>query len=122
MPQRILLVGLVGPAAVVVVACSSSGATTDASNDTTSAGDTGSSSDAGQDDAHEGGATTTDAGFGQFMGPCNDSPDCVNDGVCYAFPNKGSYCTIACGDAGDGGSCPAPSPKCTPKGVCALPE
>ncbi len=75
------------------------------------------SADAG---AHDGGAAKSDAGFGQYLGPCTNTSDCQAPAdQCYDFPTKGSYCTKSCTSSAE---CPAPSPKCTPRGVCAIPD
>jgi len=81
--------------------------------------DASSTTDGATMDAHEGGAAKTDAGFGMYMGPCNTTSDCPMGGVCFTFPTKGSFCTHSCMTNAD---CQAPSPKCTPRGVCAVPD
>lgn len=68
---------------------------------------------------HDGGPAKTDAGFGLFMGPCTVTADCPAGDTCSLFAAKGSFCTHACTVATD---CEAPSPKCTPKGYCAVPD
>lgn len=84
------------------------------------AGSDASAVDAATSDAsHEGGAAKTDAGFGQYMGPCTATSDCPMGGVCFSFMSKGMFCTHACMSTSD---CEAPSPKCNPKGVCAVPD
>ena len=64
-------------------------------------------------------ASTSDAGFGMYMGPCLMMSDCPSGDQCYDFPSKGMFCTHSCMVDTD---CEAPSPKCTPKGVCAVPD
>lgn len=71
------------------------------------------------DASHEGLPAKTDAGFGQYMGPCNMTMDCPMGDVCYSFMSKGMFCTHTCASASE---CEAPSPKCTPKGVCSIPD
>jgi hypothetical protein len=73
-------------------------------------------------DANEAGNTDLDApddaAFGTYMGPCSVDGDCPIGDLCHNFPSKGLHCTKTCELASD---CPAPSPGCTPNGVCALP-
>jgi hypothetical protein len=88
----------------VLAACSSSG------TDSTPSGD-------GSKDG--GGPNTSDAGFGQYLGPCMVTADCPMGDVCFQFGTKGLVCTKTCADPTD---CPAPSPKCNPKMVCAPPD
>lgn len=76
-------------------------------------------SDGGMTGNHEGGVSTSDAGFGQYLGPCNDTPDCPMGNICFTFGTKGKVCTKMCTDST---MCPAPSPKCNPKMVCAPPD
>jgi hypothetical protein len=59
-----------------------------------------------------------DAAFGTYMGPCSVDGDCPMGDLCHNFPSKGLHCTKTCELASD---CPAPSPGCTPNGVCAIP-
>jgi hypothetical protein len=73
----------------------------------------------GTDGGHEGGASTSDSGFGQYMGPCEAGGDCPSGDVCFEFPLKGNICTHGC-DAG--AQCEPPSPKCNAKGYCAVPD
>ncbi len=66
-----------------------------------------------------GGPNTSDAGFGQYLGPCMVTADCPMGDICFTFGTKGLVCTKTCTDASQ---CPAPSPKCNPKMVCAPPD
>ena len=83
--------------------------------------------DAGATDAAEGGdgskdgggPNTSDAGFGQYLGPCMVTADCPMGDICFQFGTKGLVCTKNCTDSTQ---CPAPSPKCNPKMVCAPPD
>jgi hypothetical protein len=67
----------------------------------------------------EGGAAAIDAGFGNYLGGCNKAEDCPDGGTCFQFGTKGMICTHTC--TGNE-QCAAPSPKCNPKGVCAVPD
>lgn len=83
--------------------------------------------DAGESDAAHsadgskdgGGVNTSDAGFGQYLGPCKVTADCPTGDICFQFGTKGLVCTKTCTDSTQ---CPAPSPKCNPKMVCAPPD
>ncbi|MDB5220793.1 MAG: hypothetical protein JWO86_8720 [Myxococcaceae bacterium] len=66
-----------------------------------------------------GGVSTSDAGFGQYLGPCKVTADCPMGDICFQFGTKGFVCTKNCTDSTQ---CPAPSPKCNPKMVCAPPD
>lgn len=96
-------------------ACSC-GASSDGGVDAT-AGEGGTPDGGGGGDG--GKPTTSDAGFGQYMGPCNDTPDCPPAHQCFQFGSKGKACTKSCTVNTD---CPAPSPKCNPRQICALPD
>jgi hypothetical protein len=83
-------------------------------------------SDGAQDGAQSGdgskdggGPNTSDAGFGQYLGPCMVTADCPMGDLCFQFGTKGLVCTKSCTTNAD---CPAPSPKCNPKMVCAPPD
>lgn len=52
-----------------------------------------------------------------FLCPCSDSSKCESK-VCNTFPSRGMFCTHACTKDTD---CAAPSPGCTPKGLCKVP-
>jgi hypothetical protein len=71
------------------------------------------------DGGHEGGPSTSDAGFGQYMGSCEAAADCPAGDLCNAFPSKGNICTHACDS---GAQCEPPSPRCNPRGLCAVPD
>lgn len=74
----------------------------------------------GGDGAHDGGGpNTSDAGFGQYLGPCMVTANCPMGDICFQFGTKGLVCTKSCTDSTQ---CPAPSPKCNPKMVCAPPD
>ncbi len=75
--------------------------------------------DASGDAGHEGGANTSDAGFGKYLGPCNVTADCPSGGVCFMFGTKGNVCTHTCEASIE---CESPSPKCNPRSVCAPPD
>ena len=116
-------------ASFALLACSSSSSDTSSGAGGNDDGGGGSEASTGADSggggatdgAHEGGQATSEAGVGQYMGPCDDAGAACQAPAdqCYDFPTKGSYCTKAC-DASS--QCPAPSPKCTPRGVCAVPD
>ena len=121
---------------LVLVPCGIALAAACSSNDTTASGSDGGGADASSDvssatdgaeadttpvDADRGDGGVLDAGFGQYMGPCGTTQDCPDGGTCFNFPQFGKYCTLSCGGP-DGGACPAPSPHCSPAGVCALPR
>jgi hypothetical protein len=75
--------------------------------------------DASGDGGHEGGISTSDAGFGRYLGPCTVTSDCPTGGICFMFGTKGNVCTHTCEASIE---CAAPSPKCNPKSVCAPPD
>lgn len=52
-----------------------------------------------------------------FLCPCTDNTQCASQ-VCNTFPSRGMFCTKPCTKDTD---CPAPSPGCTPKGLCKVP-
>ena len=91
----------------------------------TAVNDGGASQDAAQLDAapdsrlHEGGVAKTDAGFGQFMGPCAVDADCPPGDTCFPFGTKGPHCTKSCQTSAD---CPPPSVGCNPRNICAVPD
>jgi hypothetical protein len=59
--------------------------------------------------------TVSDGGLGLYA-PCSGNGDCAS-GVCHDYPMRGTFCTKPCTAASD---CPAPSPGCTPMGVCRV--
>ena len=91
----------------------------------TAPSDAGASQDAAPLDAmpdshlHEGGVAKTDAGFGEFMGPCNVDADCPPGDMCFTFATKGPHCTRSCQTSAD---CPPPSVGCNPRNICAVPD
>jgi hypothetical protein len=91
-------------------ACADAGTSSSSSSSSSSSGGTG---------GHEGGAPAIDAGFGNYLGGCDKTEDCPDGGTCFAFGTKGMICTHTC--TGNE-QCEAPSPKCNPKGVCAVPD
>jgi hypothetical protein len=98
-------------------ACACTGGGSDAAS-----GDDGSSSDAIVGDGpgtHEASTVHSDAGFGDYMGPCNQDSDCHPPAdQCHNYPSKGMRCTKSCQSNAD---CPAPSPGCSPRLVCSVP-
>ena len=77
------------------------------------------SSSSGGTGGKEGGAPSIDAGFGNYLGACTKTEDCPDGGTCFEFGTKGMICTHTCTGSEP---CEAPSPKCNPKGVCAVPD
>lgn len=60
-----------------------------------------------------------EARFGTFLGRCDAASDCPEGGTCFEYGVKGKRCTTTCTEST---MCAAPSPKCNPKGVCAVPD
>lgn len=82
--------------------------------------ETGVEASSGGGGGEGGGAMTCSGSVLAFMCPCSESsgPPCAAGDMCYAFPSKGPHCTHPCTEPTQ---CAAPSPGCTPMGVCKAP-